>query len=149
MSLPDPVADPQFYDGVPLRRAVAFLIDLVIVASLMALVLVSGVILGFFSAGLGFVVAVMLFFVTGFGYRYLLISQRSATLGMIAAGIELRDRLGEKLDAPTTLVHTAGFYVTMMFPLLLVIGWLLMLGSPHRRLAHDILPGTTAINRPL
>ncbi|MEM7506350.1 MAG: RDD family protein [Pseudomonadota bacterium] len=149
MSLPDPAADRQFYDGVPLRRLVAFVIDMIVIVALMALVALSGVILGFFTAGLGFVLAILLFFATGFAYRFILISQRSATLGMMALGIELRDRTGEKLDAPTSLVHTAGFYVTLMFPFLMVIGWLLMLTSPYRRLGHDILPGTTAINRPL
>lgn len=148
-ALPNPLDDPQFYQGVPLRRLIAFVIDLVIVAVLMVLVMVLGAVLGLFTAGLATLIGFVLFFFTGFLYRYMLISQRSATLGMQAVGIELRDRAGQRLDAPTTLVHTAGFYVSMMFPLLMIVGWAVMIATPHRRLMHDLLPGTVAINKPL
>ncbi|MEM7671374.1 MAG: RDD family protein, partial [Pseudomonadota bacterium] len=99
--------------------------------------------------GLGLVVAIGLFFCAGFLYRFLMLANRSATLGMAATGIVIRDRDGAPVTAATALVHTAGFFITLLFPALMVGGWLLMLGSPHRRLMHDYLPGTTAINRPL
>ncbi|MBY8975175.1 RDD family protein [Rhodobacteraceae bacterium NNCM2] len=149
MSLPDPHHDPQFYEGVPARRFVAFVIDSIIIAVLMGLILVAAMIVGFLTLGLGWIVGLGLFFVTGFLYRVFFLSQNSATLGMGFVGIEIRDRTGEPLDPPTALVHTAGYYITTMFPLLLVGGWALMFASPHRRLLHDWLPGTAAINRPL
>ncbi|MEM7238506.1 MAG: RDD family protein [Pseudomonadota bacterium] len=149
MSLPDPDHDPQFYDGVPLRRAVACLIDFVVIAILMIVILLVGTLIGFLTFGLGLVVAIGLFFCAGFLYRFLMLASRSATLGMAATGIVLRDRDGAPVTRATALVHTAGFFITLLFPALMFGGWLLMLGSPHRRLMHDYLPGTTAINRPL
>lgn len=149
MSLPDPDHDTQFYEGVPVRRFIACLIDMAAIAALMALILAVGVLIGLVTAGLGMLLAIGLFFIAGFLYRYVLLARRSATLGMMAMGIVIRDRRGEPVDRATALVHTAGFYISMLFPALLFGGWLLMLGSPHRRLMHDYLPGTTATNRPL
>ena len=149
MSLPDPVHDRQFYDGVPLRRLVAFFLDLIVVAGLMMTVIVGGALVGLVTAGVGFLFAVVLFFISGFAYRYLMLARRSATLGMLAAGIELRDRSGQTLDPATALVHTAGFFITFSIPPVLLLGWVLMTASPYRRLMHDHLPGTAAINRPV
>ena len=149
MSLPDPEHDAQFYDGVPMRRFIACLIDMAAIAVLMAFILSLGMLVGLLTAGLGLILAIGLFFVAGFLYRFLLLARRSATLGRMAMGIVIRDRAGDPVDQATALVHTAGFYVSMLFPALLFGGWLLMLGSPHRRLMHDYLPGTTAINRPI
>ena len=38
--LPDPVRDAQFYEGVPMRRLVAFLIDLAIILAIDVVVIV-------------------------------------------------------------------------------------------------------------
>ncbi|MEM1275064.1 MAG: RDD family protein [Pseudomonadota bacterium] len=149
MSLPDPERDPQFYQGVALRRFTAGVIDTVVILVLMGGVLAFGLILGALTFGVALILAIGLFFVTGFLYRYLLITKRSATLGMIWTGIELRRRDGAPLDQATALTHTASYYITLMIPALLFGGWVLMGTIPHRRLMHDLLLGTTAINRPL
>lgn len=149
MGLPDPHYDRQFYAGVPARRFFAFLIDGLIVAGLSLLMLLTGALVGLLTAGLGTVIGIVLFVLSGFAYRYLMVAHRSATLGMMATGIELRTRQGERLDRMTALIHTAGFYLSFTVPVLMVIGWILMATSPHRRLIHDLLPGTTAINRPV
>lgn len=149
MSLPDPDRDPQFYQDVPMRRFIAFLIDSVIITILMGLVLVVSMIVGILTFGIGWLMGMAFFVATGFLYRLLLMANNSATLGMSAMGIEIRDRSGEPLEMPTAVVHTVGFYITLLFPALMVGGWLIMLMSPHKRLLHDWLPGTAAINRPL
>ncbi|MEM8793092.1 MAG: RDD family protein [Pseudomonadota bacterium] len=149
MSLPDPERDPQFYEGVPLRRFTAGLIDSVLILGLMGIVLALGLIVGALTLGLGLVIAFGLFFVTGFLYRFIMVSRFSATVGMAFTGIVLRDRQGDQLDSATALTHTAGYYVTLFIPALLLGGWVLMGTIPHRRLMHDLPLGTTAINRPL
>ncbi|MEM9045232.1 MAG: RDD family protein [Pseudomonadota bacterium] len=149
MALPDPDRDPQFYEGVALRRFAAGAIDTTVILALMGMVLTSGILLGAFTFGLALILSIGLFFVTGFLYRFLLISRRSATLGMTFTGIELRAKDGQPLDQATALAHTAGYYVTLLIPALMFGGWVLMGTIPHRRLMHDYLLGTTAINRPL
>ncbi|MEM7177383.1 MAG: RDD family protein [Pseudomonadota bacterium] len=149
MSLPDPDRDAQFYEDVPMRRLIAFMFDAVIIVVLMGLVLVAAMIVGLLTFGLGWFLGIALFTVTGFLYRLALMANNSATLGMSFMGIEIRDRTGEPLDLPTAMVHTIGYYVTVLFPVLMIAGWIIMLMSPHKRLMHDWLPGTAAINRPI
>ena len=148
-TIPSPYEDEQFYAGVPLRRFVAFVIDVCITAVLMALIVVVGLVAGFLTFGLGWIVAFLLFLSADFLYRWLTISADSATWGMALAGIELRDRQGERLDAGQALVHTAAYYVTVALGVPILLNLLVMFLSPHRRLIHDFLLGTVAINRPV
>lgn len=147
--LPDPIASPQFYSSISFRRAAAGVIDIVLIFFLMVAVMVLSALLGLFTAGLASIIGLVLFLFTGFLYRFLFLKERSATPGMMALGIEIRDRLGNRLDTPTSLVHTAGFYVSLFFPPILIGGWIYQAINPFHRLAHDILPGTAAINRPV
>lgn len=148
MGLPDPVRDPQFYDGVPLRRLVAFVIDTLVIVLLMATIALVGAVVGFATFGLGWVLIVPAFMVAGFVYRFTMLRERSATLGMIAAGIELRGPSGARFDTGLAAVHTLGFYATLYLPVLMLAGIVLMAFNPRRQLLHDLPLGTAMINRP-
>jgi uncharacterized RDD family membrane protein YckC len=148
MGVPDPVIDGQFYDGVPMRRLVAFCIDLVVILGLWCVVLVVGLLISILTLGLGTPLAAAVFAATGFIYRWVMLIERSATLGMILTGIEVRDATGERLNPIVAFLHVAGFYVSVFATPLLVIGWFLMATSPYRRLLHDLFLGTVVINRP-
>ncbi len=147
-TVPHPYDDAQFYDGVPLRRLVAFVIDVIVATVLMGAIAIIGFIAGFLTLGLGWVVAFLLFISADFLYRWVTISGSSATWGMAACGIELRDRLGQRLDAGQALVHTAAYYVSVALGIPILLNLLVMIISPHRRLIHDFLLGTVMINRP-
>lgn len=148
MSIPDPLTDPQFYDGVPMRRLFAFVIDSVIITGIWFLVIFLGFLFAFMTAGLGAPLAMLLFSLSGFVYRWLLVAQRSATLGMMVTGIEIRDVFGRRLTHGTGFFHTFAYYVTTLFLPLAIIGWILMASSPHRRTLHDTITGSVVINRP-
>lgn len=148
MGIPDPTRDPQFYQGVPARRFVAFLIDTAIIFGLWFMGAVIAAIFVALTAGLAAPLLALIMTGTGFIYRWLLLQQRSATLGMMVTGIELCDRDGQPLDGVTAALHTLGFYMTLFFLPLAVIGWIMMTGAPERRLLHDLPFGTVAINRP-
>lgn len=148
MGIPDPDRDSQFYEGVPLRRLAAFLIDFVVIFVLWVVGVFMGFLLTFLTAGAGGVLAMILFVGTGFIYRWVMLYQRSATLGMKAAGIEVRQSTGEKMDGQMAFLHTAAYFVTFWFMPLMLIGWVLMFTSPHRRAMHDLPLGTVVINRP-
>ena len=148
-TVPSPYEDAQFYAGVPVRRLVAFVIDVCIAALLMTVIVVVGFVVGFLTFGLGWIVAFLLFIAADFLYRWLTISADSATWGMAIAGIELRDRRGERLDAGQALVHTGAYYVTVALGIPILLNLLVMFISPHRRLIHDFLLGTVMINRPV
>ena len=88
------------------------------------------------------------FLSTDFVYRWAMLRNRSATLGMYITGLEVRDANGDKCTPGFAFIHTAAFYVTVMFIPLLVIGWFLMATSPYRRAMHDTILGSVVINRP-
>lgn len=147
-ALPSPYQDTQFYEGVATRRLFAFVIDVVISTLLMAAVAVVGLIAGFLTFGLGWLIAIPLFVAADFLYRWVTISANSATWGMAACGIELRDQRGERLDAGQALVHTGAYYVLAALGVPILLNLFVMFVSPHRRLLHDFLLGTVMINRP-
>ena len=149
MGHPDPVTDPQFYQGVPLRRLVAFAIDSLVIGVILLTIAVVGALLGFVTFGLGWLLVVPGFAVAGFLYRFTLLKERSATLGMLASGIEIRGPDGERLDPILAAMHTLFYYVTLYLPVLMLAGMVLMFLNPRRQLLHDLPLGTVAINRPV
>jgi uncharacterized RDD family membrane protein YckC len=148
MGVPDPVEDSQFYDGVVTRRLVAFCIDLVVILVLWCIVFVVGALVSVLTLGLATPLAVAVFAATGFLYRWAMLAERSATVGMLVTGIEVRDAGGSRVNPIIAFLHVAGFYASVFITPLLVIGWFVMASSPYRRLLHDLVLGTVVINRP-
>ena len=148
MGVPDPETDPQFYEGVPLRRFIAFLLDSLLIFVLWFVVLFLALIVTALTVGLAGPVMIIALAGTGLFYRWIMLWQRSATLGMMALGIEVRDPQGEKCNGQVAFLHSTAFLVTLYFLPLAIIGWILMASSPNRRAMHDLMLGTVVINRP-
>lgn len=140
--LPDPIHDAQFYNGVAVKRLIAFVIDFIIII---------GVSVGFGIAtlGLGFFVFPLISFAVSLIYRIFFIGKTSATLGMSVAGIELRTHRGEKLTMIEAVWHTFVFTGVFMFFLTNLASIIMMLVNERGQGLHDYLLGTTAINRPV
>ncbi len=139
--LPDPHLLPEFYDGVVAKRALAWVVDVVLVFLLCLVVLPFTAFLGLF-----FFPALML--VTGFLYRWATIAARSATLGMRLMAIELRDAEGLRLTGQAAFLHTLGYTVSLTVAPLQLISILMMLLTERRQGLTDHVLGTAAINRP-
>lgn len=139
--LPDPETQPAFYDSVPLKRLLAFVVDLVITVILSALVVPLTAFLGIFFFPV--IVAVV-----SFAYRVVTIANTSATPGMHLMGIEFRNARGERFDLGLALAHTTLFTVWGMFFLPQVISAVLMLTTARKQSLSDLLLGSTAINKP-
>ena len=143
--LPDPERDPQFYDGVPLRRGIAWLIDVTII-------LLLGVPLAFLfsiaTLGVGFAVFPLLVAAVGFFYRTATISGGSATLGMRFVGIELRRHDGRRFDFATALLHTAIYTFAVSLVVLQLASIAAILGTRYGQSLPDLLLRTTAIKPP-
>lgn len=138
--LPDPDRQPDFYDGVPLRRFIAWVVDnLVILALCLILVVIT--------AFVGLVIWFLLVAVVGFIYRVATLAGGSATWGMRFAGIELRAADGSRFDGNLALWHTAGYTISFMFPFLQVISVVLMLTSPRGQGLTDMVLGSVALRR--
>ena len=144
--LPDPDLDRRFYAGVPLRRLVAWLID---VAIILLIGVPLAVLFGLLTLGFGFALFGFIIAAVGFLYRTaLLAGPASATLGMRFTGIEFRRGNGERFDFTTALLHTAIYAVCIGTFVLQALSCLTILGTRYRQSLADIILGTTAINRP-
>ena len=140
--LPDPATRPEFYDGVTLKRGVAWLVDFVLILLLSILALPLTLFIGIFFFPL-------IYAVMSFLYRWVALARQSSTPGMRFAGIEFRDRFGGPLDSGAALLHTTGYTLSVaIFPLQFVSIALMLISERGQGLTDHVL-GTTAINRSL
>jgi uncharacterized RDD family membrane protein YckC len=141
IGLPDPELDSQFYENVPSRRFLAWVIDGVITFGMTVLACV-------FTLTLGFWIFPLLWLVVGLIYRTVTIGADSATWGMGMAGIEFRDRNGRKFSSGLGLLHTLIFTAASGTLIVQAISVGLILMTRYQQSLPDMLLGTTAINRP-
>jgi uncharacterized RDD family membrane protein YckC len=139
--LPDPVTRSEFYDGVPFKRLLAWVVDILLIFVLCLLVLPFTAFTGIF-----FFPALML--VTGFLYRWATLSSGSATWGMRLMALQIREADGLRLTSGTAFLHTLGYTISLAVAPLQVISILLMVLTPRKQGLTDHLLGTAAINRP-
>lgn len=139
--LPDPHSQSSFYENVPAKRLVAFVIDLVVVVVLAAIVVPFTFFTGIFFFPL-------LVTVINFIYRIITISNASATLGMRIMGIEFRTSSGERFDLGMAFLHTALFTVWSSTGLPQLVSVVLMLTTARKQGLSDVIFGSAAINKP-
>ncbi|MBB3710566.1 putative RDD family membrane protein YckC [Limimaricola variabilis] len=138
--LPDPETSPDCYEGVALKRGIAWLVDVTLIAVICALLVPLTAFVGLFFFP-------MMMMVVGFLYRWWTIASGSATWGMRLMAIELRDGSDRPLDPTQAFLHTAGYAVSIMiFPLQLV-SMAMMLLTPHGQGLTDSVLATTALRR--
>ncbi|EYD74452.1 RDD family protein [Rubellimicrobium mesophilum DSM 19309] len=139
--LPDPVREPEFYEGVTTKRGLAWVVD----ASLTFLLCLLALPFTAFTALFWWP---FLWLMVGFLYRWATLSGGSATWGMRLMGITLRARDGGRLDPATAFAHVLGYSVSMaVFPLQLVsVALMIVLGRGQG--LTDLALGTAVINKP-
>ena len=141
LGLPGPATKPAFYDGVLIKRLLAWVIDTVVIIVMCALILPFTLLLGVF-------VFPFLMLVVGFFYRWFTSAGRSSTWGMRMIGIELRDGDGMRYQSKMALKHTAAYTVCVIFAPLQLVSATAMCLNDRKQGLPDILLGTTALNRP-
>lgn len=143
---PDPRTHAAFYEGVPAKRLIAWLIDITITG---LIVFISSAIATIF----GLVLIVPLLFIpliwacTGFVYRWMTIASSSATWGMRFMAIELRDSDGLRLESSTALLHTIGTYASFAVSPFQLVSVLLMGLTERGQGLTDMVLGTVMLNR--
>ncbi|MFN3349197.1 RDD family protein [Pseudorhodoplanes sp.] len=144
----DPDTNPELFDGVPARRVLAFIIDLVILAIPLILVWIFFFAIGIVTLGLGFalfgLMPVIALIWAAFYYGTTLGGPRSATIGMRALAIEMRTWYGGPSYFVLAVVHAGLFWVTtsVLTPLVLLVCFF----NTRKRLLHDFLIGTVVVN---
>ncbi|MEP3346106.1 MAG: RDD family protein [Litoreibacter sp.] len=140
-ALPDPATQPAFYEGVGVKRLLAWVVDTVLIGIISAVVASIPLFLLWFVFPLVFLLVSLI-------YRIGTIRLFSATLGMRVFNIELRDHAGQKLDGQTTALHTIAFMIASAFFIPQVVSVLMMLMSDRGQGLHDMFTGVVAINTP-
>jgi uncharacterized RDD family membrane protein YckC len=140
-TLPDPDRQAEFYADVPIKRALAWVVDAIVIAIITMIVVPFTLFLSLF-----FLPA--LYLTISFLYRTISLARHSATPGMRLMAIEFRDRTGAKFDLGTAFLHTLGYTLTIstLLPQLLSMG--LMLTTARGQGLSDLVLGTVAINKP-
>lgn len=137
--LPDPDRQSAFYDGVLIKRGLAWVVDtLVIVLITLPVALFSIV---------GLFVLPLLFLVIGFLYRWMTVAGGSATWGMRLMNIEFRNAWGRRLDGGEAFLHTLGYTLLATTVILQLASILTMLLTERGQGLHDLVLGTVALNR--
>ena len=140
-ALPDPQQQPAFYDGVVVKRGVAWVIDVVLIAMLSAIIVP-------FTAFTAVLFFPFLMLVVGFVYRWFTLANKSSTWGMRLLAIEFRDHQARRFDSSAALLHTLGYSISVAIAPLQLISIIMMLVSARGQGLTDHLMGTTAINKP-
>lgn len=140
MHLPDPDTQPGFYDGVPVKRLLAWIVDTILIAVIVALAVP-------FTAFTGLFFLPFLFLLLGFAYRFVTLAGGSATFGMRFFGIELRRDTGARLDTGTAFLHTLGYTLSVSIAILQLVSIVMMLTTARGQGLTDSLLGTVALRR--
>jgi len=142
---PDPIEHPEYYDGVSLKRMLAYVVDFMICV---VLGIIGGVIAsigGIVTLGLLFGPLMALLALIPIAYHTFLISSPySATFGMRLMGVRVYRLDGQKPEMLQAFVQTALFFFTAPPTsfLILIVG----LFNTRRRCLHDMLAGTIILN---
>jgi uncharacterized RDD family membrane protein YckC len=138
--------DLRLTEGVLGRRFLAYLIDLVIIAILMALLWIVIALFGVITFGFGWALFALLP-LTAIAYNALTIGGvKQATVGMRATGIRVVDALnGGPVPIVTAAVHALLFYVAASTFVLWALDILIGMVRNDSRLGHDILTGVILI----
>jgi uncharacterized RDD family membrane protein YckC len=139
-ALPDPETQPEFYADVPVKRLIAWVVDMILIAIMCVLILP-------FTAFTGIFFFPFLILVVGFAYRVITLAGGSATFGMRFVGIELRTQHGERFELGHAFLHTLGYSISLSFFVLQIISIVLMLTTSRSQGLTDHIMGSVAINK--
>jgi uncharacterized RDD family membrane protein YckC len=144
----DPYLQPDLFRGVLTRRAIAFLIDLIVLSIPIVLAVLFIAVFGLVTLGLGWalywlvspasVIWALVYYGASLG------GPHSATIGMRVMDLEMRTWYGAPSYFLLGAMHAVLFWisVSVLSPFVLLIGFF----NGRRRLLHDMVLGTVVIN---
>lgn len=140
MTLPNPDLYAEFYTDVPLKRASAWAIDVVVTAALTVVaVMLTLFVAAFFLP--------LIFGAVSIAYRTVMLARYGATFGMMVMALKWRRLDGRAPDPMTAFLYSvlhAGLWT--VFPLQ-IASIVMILLTPYRQGLHDMLLGTTMLHR--
>jgi len=143
--LPTPTNSPELFEGVLMRRVIAFFIDGVILTVAIAVSAVVLGILGILTLGIAWLGYFIL--VPGVLFAYYVVtlgSSARATIGMQVMDIVLTPTRSAPLDGGLAVLHPIAGWIAQAFsPLVLFVP----LFTQRRQMLHDLVVGTLMVRR--
>ena len=137
---PDPVRQSLFYADVPLKRAVAWVFDTVLIGFLVALLIpLTGFLALFFLGGL--------YVGVSFLYRWIGLARHSATMGMRLMGLEFRDAAGTLIGAGAGFAHVLLYALSVAFVVPQILSVLMICMTQRGQSLSDLVLGVVLVNR--
>jgi len=134
-----------YFEGIRLKRVLAYLIDVLIVLALAGAWWLIGVVLSFITFFLFWPLVVTGAALLPFAYHtYCIGSERHATPGMRALGIRVAAWNGRNPSYLQAFIQTVLFYASLSGPQILIL--LVSFFNDRGRCLHDILGGTVVVN---
>lgn len=142
---PDPLDAPELYDGIRVKRLIAYLIDISIIVCLWLALWVFGSVFALITLGLLFPVLSLAAFLLPFAYHTLLIGGASnATVGMRGMDLRVVAWNGHRPGYAQAALQTVLFIASAAITNFLILG--VSFFNPRGRCLHDLLAGTVTVN---
>lgn len=143
---PDPIENPEYYDGVSVKRVIAYAIDFVICGLVGVVGTIVASIVGLMSFGLLFgPLMALLALIPLIYHTFFISSENAATPGMRMMGVRVYRLDGGRPEILQAFIQTAVFFLTIAPTSFLIL--IVCLFNSQRRCLHDILAGTLILNK--
>ena len=144
-SLFDPALEPDLFEGVPTRRVIAYLFDLLGVTLLWGVAAIVVFFVGIATLGLAWLIYPALWPIVGVLYTVATLGgPEAATPGMKAMGLSMRGTDGSRPDTLRALMHVVVFYALTVTLTPLV--HLVCLFTARRQLLQDMVVGVLVMD---
>jgi uncharacterized RDD family membrane protein YckC len=140
---PDPLEDPELYDGIVWRRVGGYIVDVMAIAVLW---IAAWIVLGtaaVMSLGLLLPLKVAVLALLPTIYHTWFLGSAGATPGMRLFDVELRSWTGRRPDYFQAFLQTVLFYTTISLTAFVIL--VVALFDNRGRTAHDFLAGTVGV----
>jgi len=140
---PDPLDDPDLYDGITLRRVVAYLVDLLVIGALWIAAWFGLSFLAALSLGLLLPFKIFALAVLPLAYHTFFIGRNGGTPGMRLLDVEVRTWTGLPPNYVQAFLHTVMFYASVSLTVWLIL--VMVFFDDRRRTLHDMLAGIVCL----
>lgn len=142
---PDALDAPELYDGIRVKRLVAYAIDLLIITGLLAVMWVIGMFFVAISFGLLWPVLALATALFPIAYHTALIGgSANATVGMRVMDLRVVAWNGNRPGYAQAALQTVLFYASLAIATFLVLA--ITFFNTRGRCLHDLLAGTVTVN---
>ena len=142
---PHPRDEPALYEGLLVRRMLAYAIDVLAIAVLSAAAWVAFGILSAVTFGLLSPIGIVVIGLIPVSYHTYFLGSHGATPGMRFFDLEMWSLMGKQPEYMQAFLATVLFYISVVLTASLIL--IVALFNDRRRTLHDVLAGTLVLRQ--